>query len=52
MISYKSLIESTEDMAILDSELQIIGESISELIGVVNPESVLQHIFKNFCIGK
>jgi len=52
MMSYEDLIENTMDMAILDSELQIIGEAISELIGVVNPESVLQHIFKNFCIGK
>ena len=36
----------------LSSELNIIGDCISELIGIVSPDDVLHNIFNNFCIGK
>ena len=50
--SYKTLAESDDDMAIISSELNILGHCISELIGIVSPDDVLQNIFSNFCIGK
>jgi tRNA U34 5-carboxymethylaminomethyl modifying GTPase MnmE/TrmE len=48
MSQYKNI----DDVGILASEVGLIGEAISELIGVVNPEVVLGDIFMNFCIGK
>ncbi|MCB9092958.1 MAG: GTP-binding protein [Halobacteriovoraceae bacterium] len=50
--SYKALIESCEDIAIIDSELQALGQGVSELVGVVAPDQVLESVFSNFCIGK
>ena len=41
-----------EDIAILSSELNIIGSSVDELLGVISPDEVLGNIFSNFCIGK
>ncbi len=40
------------DMAILSHELNNIGQSLSELIGVIAPDDVLDNLFSNFCIGK
>ena len=40
------------DVAVMASEINLIGEDISEIIGVVNPDTVLKDIFMNFCIGK
>jgi tRNA modification GTPase len=40
------------DVAILSSELNILGNYLSELIGIVTPDDVLNSIFSNFCIGK
>ena len=40
------------DVAILGSELYLIGRAIEELIGIVTPSDVLDHLFANFCIGK
>jgi tRNA modification GTPase len=39
-------------VAILSSEVNIFSHYLSELIGVVSPDDVLNSIFANFCIGK
>lgn len=49
---FNSLCEAESDFAIISSELNTIGQSLSELIGIVSPEQVLGNIFSNFCIGK
>lgn len=46
--SYKNF----NDVAILSSEVNILGEKVSELIGIVSPDAVLNNVFMNFCIGK
>jgi tRNA modification GTPase len=50
--SYQSLAQSESDVAILSQELNNLGHCISELIGIVSPDQVLNSIFSNFCIGK
>ena len=50
--SFVSSYKSISDVAVMASEINLIGEDISELIGVVNPDTVLKDIFMNFCIGK
>jgi tRNA modification GTPase len=50
--SYKSLVKCEKDAAVLSSELNSIGDCISELIGIISPDEILNNIFQNFCIGK
>lgn len=50
--NYMPLAHSESDVAILSSELNTLGHCISEVIGIVSPEQVLNSIFTNFCIGK
>ncbi len=50
--SYRLLAQNETDVAILSSELNTLGHCISEVIGIVSPEQVLNSIFNNFCIGK
>ena len=50
--SYEIVARSESDVAILSSELNTLGHCISEVIGIVSPEQVLNSIFTNFCIGK
>ena len=50
--TYADLAISEQDVAILSSELNTLGHCISEVIGIVSPEQVLNSIFTNFCIGK
>jgi tRNA modification GTPase len=45
-------IKEIGDVAILSSEVNIFANHLSELIGVVSPDDVLNSIFSNFCIGK
>lgn len=40
------------DLAIVDHEINELGAFISELVGVIRPDDVLNHIFSHFCIGK
>lgn len=48
-----SLVElGQDDVGILSSELFVLDELISELIGVTTPDEVLHSIFSRFCIGK
>lgn len=49
---YQLLTSSETDVAILSHELNALGHCISELIGIVSPEQILNSIFSNFCIGK
>lgn len=50
--SYQALSRSETDVAILSQELNAMGHCISELIGIVSPDQILNSIFSNFCIGK
>jgi tRNA modification GTPase len=45
-------INEIDDAAILSSEINIFSNYLSELIGIVSPDDVLNSIFANFCIGK
>ena len=51
-INFSNNIKGIDDVAILSSELNILGHSLTELIGIVSPDDVLNSIFSNFCIGK
>ncbi|MBC7712993.1 MAG: 50S ribosome-binding GTPase, partial [Rhizobacter sp.] len=51
-VSFNNNINGLTDVAILSSEVNILGHSLTELIGIVSPDDVLNSIFANFCIGK
>jgi len=51
-IEFDNNINGLTDVAILSSEVNILGHSLTELIGIVSPDDVLNSIFANFCIGK
>jgi tRNA modification GTPase len=51
-IEFDNNINGLGDVAILSSEVNILGHSLTELIGIVSPDDVLNSIFANFCIGK
>ncbi len=44
--------QDLDDCAILSHHVNILSSKMDELIGVVSPQEVLDHIFANFCIGK
>lgn len=52
LTTYQALAASENDVAILSQELNALGHCISELIGIVSPDQILNSIFSNFCIGK
>ncbi len=49
---YQQAVSKETDVAIISSELNTLGHCISELIGIISPDTVLNDIFENFCIGK
>lgn len=50
--NYENLITYEHDVAILSHELNTLATCLSELIGIVSPDQILNSIFSNFCIGK
>jgi tRNA modification GTPase len=50
--AYQNTLPNQSDMAILSHELNTLGHCLQELLGIVSPDEVLDHIFANFCIGK
>ncbi len=49
---YVNLATYETDVAILSHELNILASCLSELLGIVSPDQILNSIFSNFCIGK
>jgi tRNA modification GTPase len=52
LLKYEDLTIHETDIAILSSELNTLGHCLSELVGIVSPDQILNSIFTNFCIGK
>lgn len=50
--NYDLLLKSTTDFGIISSELSIIDMQLSELLGQITPDDVLNNLFNGFCIGK
>jgi tRNA modification GTPase len=50
--NYENLSTYEHDVAILSHELNTLATCLSELIGIVSPDQILNSIFTNFCIGK
>jgi tRNA modification GTPase len=50
--SYVNTAAYESDVAILSHELNTLATCLSELLGIVSPEQVLNSVFSNFCIGK
>ena len=51
-LAFRCDVRHLGDVAILSSEVNILGHSLTELVGIVSPDDVLNSIFANFCIGK
>jgi tRNA modification GTPase len=49
---YSKIAKSEKDVAILSLELNTLGHCLTELVGIVSPDQILNSIFSNFCIGK
>ncbi|HXH31843.1 MAG TPA: GTPase [Bacteriovoracaceae bacterium] len=52
LLRYIDLSRHEEDVGILSMELNSLGHCISELIGIISPDDILDSLFSNFCIGK
>lgn len=50
--NYVNIASYESDVAILSHELNTLGHCLSELIGIISPDQILNSIFSNFCIGK
>jgi tRNA modification GTPase len=49
---FTQITQDIDDIAIISNEINILGTKISQLIGILSPDDVLNNIFSNFCIGK
>jgi tRNA modification GTPase len=52
LAEYQEVTRIETDVAILSQELNTLGHCISELVGIISPDQILNSIFSNFCIGK
>jgi tRNA modification GTPase len=52
LVSYENTATYEIDVAILSHELNTLGHCVSELIGIISPDQILNSIFSDFCIGK
>ena len=52
LLLYVNLSTYESDVAILSHELNILASCLSELLGIISPDQILNSIFSNFCIGK
>lgn len=52
LLSHGEDLRDFSDLAILDRDISILGDQLSDLIGLVPPEDILNNIFQQFCIGK
>ena len=52
ILNFKEKMVYINDVAVLSSELRIIEQEISQLIGIIPVDEVMSSIFENFCIGK
>jgi tRNA modification GTPase len=50
--NYVKLSTYETDVAIISHELNTLAALLSELLGIVSPDQILNSIFSNFCIGK
>lgn len=52
LLNFQEVTKLENDIAIISSELSLIENDLSELIGIISPNQILSSIFANFCIGK
>jgi len=50
--TYVNTVSYETDVAIISYELNTLASCLSELLGIVSPDQILNSIFSNFCIGK
>lgn len=51
-LDLSQLLLVSNDIGIVSSELNILGQVVDELFGLADTDAVLNSIFANFCIGK
>ncbi len=51
-VEFVEIANSTKDIGIVASQINVIATSLEELIGIVSGHEVLDSIFSRFCIGK
>ncbi len=49
---FSKICKNEKDLGIISAELNAIGRSIEQLIGILPSQEILSSIFENFCIGK